>query len=173
MQTHIQIIFPYKGEFPRPIQPSKHRSSSTLTAVTSCKSPAAAPYISAPSAAVGAGGIKPAQSSTTKTRSAGIAISAALAVTSSRSTSFSITSTSIPRSMSWQTSLTSQNPTARGLLKIGDTPPQRPLQRILAPLQRKTSQITLLCATAGFATLTPFPIWLGVVSVWRLQSAAD
>ena len=166
MQTHIQIIFPYKGEFPRPIQPSKHRSSSTLTAVTSCKSPAAAPYISAPSAAVGAGGIKPAQSSTTKTRSAGIAISAALAVTSSHSTSFSITSTSIPRSMSWQTSLTSQNPTAQGLLKIGDTPPQR-------PLQRKTSQITLLCATAGFATLTPFPIWLGVVSVWRLQSAAD
>lgn len=172
MQTHIQIIFPYKGEFPRPTQPSNPKSSSTLTAVTSCINPAAAPYTFALSAAAGAGGTEPGQSSITQTHSAGTVTNAAQAVTSSRSTCFSITSTSTPRSMSWQTSLTSQNPTARSLLKIQDTPPQRPLKRILTPFQRKISPITLLCATAGFVTLTLFPIWLGVVSVWRLQSAA-
>ena len=158
MQTHIQIIFPYKGEFPRPTQPSNPKSSSTLTAVTSCINPAAAPYTFALSAAAGAGGTEPGQSSITQTHSAGTVTNAAQAVPSSRSTSFSITSTSTPRSTSWQISLVSQSRAVWSLLKIQDTPPQRPLKRILAPLQRKTSPITLLCVTAGFATMTPFPI---------------
>ena len=147
MQTHIQIIFPYKGEFPRPTQPSNPKSSSTLTAVTSCINPAAAPYTFALSAAAGAGGTEPGQSSITQTHSAGTVTNAAQAVTSSP-----------PRSTSWQISLVSQSRAVWSLLKIQDTPPQRPLKRILAPLQRKTSPITLLCVTAGFATMTPFPI---------------